>query len=81
MREGRQIVEGPMYIIRLGTCGTPDKEISIGSLVVSDKSICIQSNYDAHDQNSLPYTFSKPVEGDTTIRSQVIYSYCLLCIK
>jgi len=50
VREGRHIVEGPMCIIRLGTCGSPRKDIPIGSIVVSPSSVCITSNFDSFDE-------------------------------
>ncbi|KAG2764111.1 hypothetical protein PC129_g4374 [Phytophthora cactorum] len=48
VRETRAIVEGPMIIIRFGTCGAVRKEIAPGSVVVSGNgSVMITRNPDA----------------------------------
>ncbi|KAG7380064.1 hypothetical protein PHYPSEUDO_007810 [Phytophthora pseudosyringae] len=48
VRETRAIVEGPMSIIRFGTCGAVRKEIPPGSVVVSGKgSVMITRNPDS----------------------------------
>ncbi|POM67700.1 Purine and uridine phosphorylase [Phytophthora palmivora] len=48
VRETRAIVEGPMSIIRFGTCGSVKKDVTPGSVVVSGKgSIMITRNPDA----------------------------------
>ncbi|KAM9959078.1 hypothetical protein ACTFIR_000129 [Dictyostelium discoideum] len=70
VREGRFVVEGPMAIIRYGTCGSI-KDVEVGSLAIAESSILIRRNPDFwhtdnnKDQNKCkPYDISKPVEGD-----------------
>jgi len=69
IREGRHIVNGPMCVIRLGTCGTPKDGIPLGAVVVADQSACLQTNYDMDD--TLPYRISKFVPGDPVICHQL----------
>jgi len=45
VRECRAVIDGPMVIIRLGTCGS--STVSVGSFCVAEGSICILRNYDA----------------------------------
>jgi len=69
VREGRAVVDGPMYIIRLGTCGTPRKDIDVGSMAVANQSICIRASFDNSDS---PYYISAPIDGDPHIRAELI---------
>lgn len=54
VREIRAITEGPLSIIRLGSCGTPHDDISIGTLVAAKESFCITTNYEAYHQKERP---------------------------
>jgi len=70
-----------MCVIRLGTCGTPRKEVPLGAVVVADSSVCVTSNFDAfldtEDQDEIsesqdspqesPYHISKPVKGNPKV--------------
>jgi len=48
VRETRAVVEGDMVIIRLGTCGTPDINVNVGSVAIASKgSILVRRNPDA----------------------------------
>jgi uridine phosphorylase len=48
IRECRAVVDGPMVIVRFGTCGTPQRHIKVGSIAIASKgSICVQRKYDA----------------------------------
>jgi uridine phosphorylase len=78
IREGRHIVDGPMCVIRLGTCGTPTKDIELGTIVVADRSVCIQTDYDA--TNGVAFRFSKPIDGDPMICNE-LYESCKLTVK
>jgi len=72
IREGRQILDGPMYVIRLGTCGTTSRDIKSGSMVVANEAICIQADYEAQLKGvDLPFRFTKPITGDPNICSQL----------
>lgn len=48
IREIRAITDGPLFMIRLGSCGTPRSDIPIGTLVVAHQSYGILTNYDAY---------------------------------
>lgn len=48
IREIRAITEGPLYIIRLGSCGTPRVDIPISTVVVAKSSFGIITDYDAY---------------------------------
>lgn len=90
VRECRAVVDGPMFIIRLGTCGTPRPEISVGSLIVASKGCTfIRRNPDAFTQEinqmqhestcnsykSSPfYSFSKIIYPDSEM-SQLVFSH------
>ncbi|EAL66789.1 uridine phosphorylase [Dictyostelium discoideum AX4] len=70
VREGRFVVDGPMAIIRYGTCGSI-KDVEVGSLAIAESSILIRRNPDFwHSDNNKdqtkckPYDISKPVAGD-----------------
>jgi uridine phosphorylase len=54
IREIRAITEGPLSIIRLGSCGTPHDDIAIGSLVVANESYCITTNFEAYHEDEHP---------------------------
>jgi len=52
VREAIQVVEGNMCIIRVGTCGTPNSEIPVGTVVIARDSTCCTTNYDAFHENN-----------------------------
>lgn len=76
VRECRAVVNGPMVVIRFGTCGTPQENVSIGSISVADQSVLIQRNPDFWQEPlspdngatitnpSKPYFISRPVKSD-----------------
>jgi uridine phosphorylase len=47
VRELRAIVEGPMVIVRLGSCGSPHADCVVGSTVIADKCIRVDQNVEA----------------------------------
>lgn len=76
LREARAVVDGPMIVIRLGTCGTIHPEYKVGSVVVATKgSISVLRDPDAFDvdqQEKIPcYRMSKPIKPDTELSSKV----------
>ena len=78
VREIRAITDGPLSIIRLGSCGTPDDNISIGTLVVAKESYCITTNYDAYHQKTgsesvLDYfNLTTPIKPDTSLHQSLV---------
>jgi uridine phosphorylase len=52
VRESRAVVDGPMIMIRFGTCGSINPNFRIGSIAVCTESIGVFRNYDAfHFEN------------------------------
>ncbi len=78
IREIRAITEGPLFIIRLGSCGTPHDDIPIGTLVVADKSFCITTNYAAYHQEERSdsvldyFTLTPPIEPDLLLHQTLV---------
>jgi len=68
VRETRAVIEGPMVVLRFGTCGALQQSIPIGSIVVADTSILIRRNPDhwspTDSTSTRPYDFSKSVSSD-----------------
>ena len=52
VREAREIIQGPMIIIRFGTCGSLDPSDNIGDFIVTEKACLVTRNVDAfiHDK-------------------------------
>jgi len=47
MRELMQVIQKPMVIIRLGTCGTP-RVIPVGSIAVAENCTFLYNNFNGH---------------------------------
>lgn len=72
VRETRAVVEGPMAIVRFGTCGTLQQNVPIGSIVLADTSIMIRRNPDHWaGEKVAPYDFSKPISSDPKLSEHV----------
>jgi len=73
VRESRAIVDGPLVIIRLGTCGTPVADIPVGSLVVAKSSVLVRRNPDGFGSvpRGDPYSFSLPVPATEDLCHQI----------
>lgn len=74
IREIRAVTKGPLMMVRLGTCGTPRKDVPIGSVVVADRSYGVTTNYDAyHTANRGPYfSFSHPLDPDESLHKHLV---------
>ena len=59
MREVREVVPGPIAMVRLGTCGIVHPGVNEGDIIVPDKSIMVQQNF--FDKTSGPFLISEPV--------------------
>lgn len=46
LREARAVIEGQMFVVRLGSCGSLDEKVGLGSVVVPRRSHGILRNYD-----------------------------------
>lgn len=80
VREIRAITDGPLSIIRLGSCGTPHDTISIGTIVVANESYGIITDYDAlhtktaeHSSSSLDYyTLTSTLTPDIHLHEMLV---------
>lgn len=67
VREIRAVVEGPMMIVRFGSCGSLVDGVGIGSLAVASEAVSCSRNVDHFLEGGSdlpPYNISKPVAGD-----------------
>jgi len=72
VRELRHVISGPMAIVRVGTCGTPDPQIPVGDIIVPDKFRSVHRDPDCfgddsdspmtEDELARAYVVSKPME-------------------
>lgn len=75
IREIRAITEGPLAIIRLGSCGTPRSDIRIGTIVAASSSFGILTDYDAYHRESTTqdyFTITKPIQADSSLHEQLV---------
>lgn len=74
VREIRAITEGPLFLIRLGSCGTPSQDIPIGTLVVAEDSYGITTDYDAYHagKNALPFKFTHTLAADPSLHNKLV---------
>lgn len=76
IRETRAMVEGPMAFIRVGTCGSPSQNVSLGDIIVTSESFFIRRNPDQfhYPEAGQPYYLvSKPVYADVAL-SYLLYN-------
>ncbi|KAJ2746089.1 hypothetical protein GGI20_001641 [Coemansia sp. BCRC 34301] len=65
VRETRMIVQGPLSIIRFGSCGSITDTAVSGDIIVADRAFAITRNYAFFDsQIGRPYHLSECVGGD-----------------
>ena len=75
IREIRAITDGPLAIIRLGSCGTPRRDVSIGTVVVANHSYGITTDYDAYHTKMLPEKYFKvtlPLSPDLVLHNKLV---------
>lgn len=76
VREIRAITEGPLEIIRLGSCGTPREDIQIGTVVVAKESYMIRTNYSAYaDETSSEeshFMISQPIAANNALHAALV---------
>ena len=72
IREARAVVDGPIAVIRFGTCGTPNTNVKVGTVIVTDYSISCtrQPDYFNHKVGE-PYKLSLPVKADPELTGMV----------
>jgi uridine phosphorylase len=54
IREAREVITGPMAMVRFGTCGVVDPAITEGDIIIPRHSILIQQNYDYDPKKDKP---------------------------
>lgn len=75
IREIRAITDGPLFIVRLGSCGTPRSDIPIGSVVVADRSYGIVTDYDAyHNASPACFKITQTIAPDPALHSALATS-------
>lgn len=74
IRELRAVVLGPLYVIRLGTCGTPSASFGLGSVIAAKQSFAITTNFDAYHQNIAlnKFVFSSPIAADPLMHEALL---------
>ncbi len=83
VREVRAVVDGPMVIMRFGTCGTVDPNVKVGTIAVCAEAVSITRNFDAFSEehesgvesHGRPatdfYYISRPVKPDPELHDMV----------
>ncbi|KAJ3246409.1 hypothetical protein HDU78_007126 [Chytriomyces hyalinus] len=75
VREVRAVVEGPMDIIRFGSCGSISDHIKVGTMAVaSEGSISVTRNFDFFTgvDATEPYLISQRVEADADLSASLV---------
>lgn len=75
VREIRHVVQGPLAMVRLGTCGVVHPDYEAGQLLVATKgSTFIQTNRDEIIKGNVEnaYSFSPPVKADIPLSSLMV---------
>ena len=68
IREARQVVPGPMAIVRFGSCGVVHESVGVGDMIVPNTAIMVQQNF---FDDSGPFLLSKPAKADDRLTSLV----------
>lgn len=79
LREGRAVVEGPMAVVRWGTCGVLQRSVKPGTVsVATEGSIVVQNNFFGGKPDEVagggkpaPYLFSAPCLPDAELDAAV----------
>ncbi|KAJ1959096.1 hypothetical protein IWQ62_004748 [Dispira parvispora] len=75
VREIRAVVDGPMAILRLGSCGSTDVA-GVGDIIVPTEAVAVTRHYDYFQNPTAsedkPYHISLPVTADATLVSGVM---------
>lgn len=80
LREVRATIDGPMYCIRLGSCGSISEEAKIGNIVIAESAVLIQRNVNAFSTDTKVvdqphYSISLPFKADEQLTQKVIYLF------
>ena len=67
--QARAVTEGPLFIVRFGTCGSLHADVPIGCYAVSDKAYYIRQDYENQD---FPFQISKdPIFFDKEVMNTI----------
>lgn len=82
IRECQAVVNGPLAIIRLGTCGAVQPPAHLGCfLVASEGSVCVRRDPDAFEPGShlQPYQLTQPIRPDAAL-SSLLHEQCAAAV-
>lgn len=82
IRECQAVVNGPLAIIRLGTCGALQPPAHLGCfLVASEGSVCVRRDPDAFVLGSQvqPYQLTQPIRPDAAL-SSLLHQQCAAAV-
>ena len=67
--QARAVLEGPIYLIRFGTCGSLHEDVPVGCYAISDKAYGIRQDY---ENTEFPYELSTtPFIMDVDLRERI----------
>jgi uridine phosphorylase len=73
VREARHSIDGPMAMIRYGTCGVIEDTVPVGDIIVPKTTLLVQQNYDfdpvIDKDPSKAFFISKPCPADPKLHS------------
>ncbi len=76
VREIRAITEGPLSIIRLGSCGTPREDVAVGTVVVANEAFGIVTQYEAYHQKDVSepeyFHITALIEPDASLHAALV---------
>lgn len=81
IREARQVIEGPMAMLRFGTCGAVNPSIVPGDIIIPKDCILVQQNYDYDPKTEKPenqFYISKECPGDEKLHDLLVKKACEL---
>ncbi|KAE8219172.1 hypothetical protein CF319_g7091 [Tilletia indica] len=82
LRECRAVVKGEMIVVRLGSCGSIDESLRIGTVVVPYQSLGVSRNWDYFspelsdkERSAIePYLITKPIACDKEVHDALLKS-------
>ncbi|CAD6887805.1 unnamed protein product [Tilletia controversa] len=82
LRECRAVVQGEMIVVRLGSCGSIDESLRIGTVVVPFQSVGVTRNWDyfspelsGKERSALePYLITQPIACDKEVHDALLKS-------
>ena len=74
LREVAHVTQGPLKIIRFGSCGSIDENVPVGTLAVAQGSVMITRDFDAfsNSHSCSFYRISQPCPADDSLTQMVL---------